>query len=122
MLERSADKRPERRRRRGRWEVATAQVQIVPVATPSPSMGDYLAEAVKAARAKGFEPEIGPTGTVIEGDVAKIVDGARAMHEAVFQAGLQRVVTTIVIDDRRDRPSSADQKVDSLEERVERQT
>jgi uncharacterized protein (TIGR00106 family) len=98
--------------------VATAEVQIVPVGTGGSSMGDYLAESVKAARERGLSPKVGATGTVLEGDVAKLLDGARAMHEAAFRRGLQRVVTTITIDDRRDKPSSAEQKVESLGKRL----
>jgi len=36
------------------------------------------------------------------------------MHEAVFAAGVMRVVTVITIDDRRDKKSSASGKIKSL--------
>ncbi|RLI37298.1 thiamine-binding protein, partial [Candidatus Bathyarchaeota archaeon] len=38
----------------------------------------------------------------------------RAAHEAVFKAGVGRVITTIRIDDRRDLKRSMEEKVESL--------
>jgi len=41
------------------------------------------------------------------------------MHEAVFNAGVMRVVTTIKIDDRRDKTSTMDSKMESLKRNLE---
>jgi len=42
------------------------------------------------------------------------------MHEAVLDAGVMRVVTTVKIDDRRDRDSSSTGKVESLKRELGR--
>ena len=99
--------------------MATAEIQIVPVGTATPSIGDYLADAVKAAKAKGIDPIVGPTGTYLEGDVPRLLEVARAMHEATFAHGAERVMTTLVIDDRRDKETSVREMVLSVEAKVE---
>ena len=57
-------------------------------------------------------------GTVIEGDLDTIMDTVRQMHEACFKKDVQRVVTTIKIDDRRDKPATIESKVQSVREKL----
>jgi uncharacterized protein (TIGR00106 family) len=52
--------------------------------------------------------------TIIEGDLPMLFEVIQAMHEIPFCDGIQRVATTIRIDDRRD---IADRK---MEEKVEK--
>jgi uncharacterized protein YqgV (UPF0045/DUF77 family) len=42
------------------------------------------------------------------------------MHEQPFTAGIQRVVTTIRIDDRRDRELTMNGKVEAVKTRLEK--
>jgi uncharacterized protein YqgV (UPF0045/DUF77 family) len=49
-------------------------------------------------------------GTNIEGDVQAILDLTRRVHEACLAQGAVRVVTTLKIDDRRDKPLSIEGK------------
>ena len=42
-----------------------------------------------------------------------------AAHEAIFEADVKHVVTTIRIDDRRDKEGSREEKVKSLKTRLE---
>jgi uncharacterized protein (TIGR00106 family) len=56
--------------------------------------------------------------TVIEGDLNRILEVVREMHEVPFRRGAQRVSTTLVIDDRRDKPLTMQGKVDSVEEKL----
>jgi uncharacterized protein (TIGR00106 family) len=98
--------------------MAIAEVQIVPIGTPTPSIGDFLADSIRAAKEKGLNPVVGPTGTILEADVARLLEVARAMHEASFTKGVLRVMTTVTIDDRRDKPVTAESKVRSLTQRL----
>jgi uncharacterized protein (TIGR00106 family) len=98
--------------------MAIAEVHIVPVGTPGPSMGDVLADSIRAARKEGLTTRVGPMGTVLEGEVPRLLEVAHAMHEAAFSRGLRRVVTTIVLDDRRDKSVTADEKVRAIERRL----
>jgi uncharacterized protein (TIGR00106 family) len=53
-------------------------------------------------------------GTIIEGDLDKILAVVRKMHEGTFGEGVARVLTTVKIDDRRDRAQGIKEKLNSL--------
>jgi uncharacterized protein (TIGR00106 family) len=56
-------------------------------------------------------------GTIIEGDLDKVLDLAKKMHEAVFDKEILRAVTIIRIDDRRDKPLSMEGKIKSVQDK-----
>lgn len=95
--------------------MAVIEVNIIPLGTGTASLSKYVAQAVEALQAEEdikYEPTA--MGTIIEGDLERLLALARKMHEAVFGAGVMRVVTVITIDDRRDKKSSASGKIKSL--------
>lgn len=100
--------------------MAIAEINIIPLGTPGPAVGDYIADAVRVLEESGVDFEVTAMSTIVEGEVEVILDLARRMHEVVFAKGLLRVVTTIRIDDRRDREVTADEKVDTVRERLRR--
>jgi uncharacterized protein (TIGR00106 family) len=58
-----------------------------------------------------------PMGTIIETDsLEKAFDVVKRTHEAVIEAGAKRVITTIKIDDRRDKDRKMEDKVEKLKE------
>jgi len=95
--------------------MAIAEVSVVPLGTGSPSVSRYVARAVKILQQeKDVKHEITPMGTVIEGDLDKILAVVRKMHEGTFAEGVSRVITSIKIDDRRDKVQGMKEKVNSL--------
>ena len=95
--------------------MAVIEVSIIPLGTGTPSLSKYIARAVEALQGEEdirYEPTA--MGTIIEGDLERLLTLARKMHEAVFDAGVMRVVTVIEIDDRRDKVSGASGKIESL--------
>ncbi len=98
--------------------MAIIELNIIPLGTPSPSIGDAVAAAVGALRAQGLSCELTPFGTVLDGSVEEALDAAKAAHEAAFAGGVQRVMTIIKIDDRRDKQATAASKVESLRARL----
>jgi len=95
--------------------MAVAEISIVPLGTETPSISKYVARAVKVLQQeKELKYEITSMGTIIEGDLDKILTVAKKMHEEVFAEGVARVITIIKIDDRRDKALSMKGKVDSL--------
>nr|MDO8045412.1 MTH1187 family thiamine-binding protein [Candidatus Baldrarchaeota archaeon] len=63
--------------------------------------------------------QVTPMGTGVEGDdLAEILKVILEAHEAVFKAGAQRVVTTIKIDDRRDKKETMEYKVKAVKEKM----
>ena len=92
-----------------------AEVSIVPIGTETPSVSKHLARALRVLEGEnGIKYELTSMGTIIEGDLDKILSLARKMHESAFGEELVRVVTTIKIDDRRDKPSTMSAKIESL--------
>jgi uncharacterized protein (TIGR00106 family) len=95
-----------------------AEISIIPLGTGTPSVSEYIGEAVKIIKSRGIPYRVCPMGTVVEGELDEVLDLLRDIHEAPFLMGAQRVVTRLVIDERRDKPASMGQKVNSVKERV----
>lgn len=93
-----------------------AELEIIPIGTKSPSLSVLLADVAKLIDTSGLDYRVGPMGTVVEGDWDQIMRLARQCHVAVLQSS-HRVMTTIRIDDRKDKPGAGRivQKVQSLE-------
>ena len=93
-----------------------AELEIVPIGTNNASLSALSAEVAKLIDTSGLEYRVGPMGTVVEGDWDEVIRVARRCHEAMLRAS-SRVMTTIRIDDRKDKPGPGRiiQKVQSLE-------
>jgi len=99
--------------------MAIAEISVVPLGTKTPSVSRYVARAVRVLeREKDIKYELTAMGTVIEGDLDKILAVVKKMHEETFGDGVARVLTTIKIDDRRDKPQSMKAKVNSLKNKL----
>ena len=99
--------------------MAIAEISVVPLGTKTPSVSRYVARAVRVLeREKDIKYELTAMGTVIEGDLDKILAVVKKMHEETFGDGVARVLTTIKIDDRRDKPQSMKAKVNSLKKKL----
>ena len=100
--------------------MALVEVAIIPLGTGTPSVSQYVAQAVKVLQGKeDIKYELTAMGTIIEGDLEQLLALTRKMHEAVFDAGAMRVVTTLKIDDRRDKTSTISSKIESLKRELE---
>jgi uncharacterized protein (TIGR00106 family) len=62
-------------------------------------------------QAKGLDYQLTAMGTVIQGPLERVLELVRQMHEVPFTLGVKRVVTTINIDDRRDKPATIESKI-----------
>jgi len=100
--------------------MAIAEVSVVPLGTKTPSVSQYVARAIKILeREKDIKHELTAMGTILEGDLDVILAVARKMHETVFGEDTARVVTTIKIDDRRDKPQTMSGKLDSVRKKLQ---
>ena len=99
-----------------------AYFSIAPVGIKSTSMGSYVAAAVAAINeVKGLKCEITPMGTVMEADsLETIFEAVEAAHEAIVDKGIARVESTLIIDDRRDKPRTMKDKVNSVKKRMKK--
>ena len=99
--------------------MAIVGVSIVPVGTRTPSLSKYVARALKVLELqKDVTHQLTPMGTVLEGDLDNVLSVVRQMHESVFDEEVQRVLTSITIDDRRDKPSTMEAKVSSVQRKL----
>ena len=99
--------------------MAMVEVSIVPVGTGSPSASEYVAQALKVLEAeKDLKYELTAMGTIIQGDLDRLLEVVRKMHEAVLDSGVKRAVTTIKIDDRRDKALSISGKIAAVKKKM----
>ncbi len=99
--------------------MAVIEVTVVPIGTPSSSLSEYVAGCVKLLMdSEGISYQLTPMGTVIEGDLDRVLALTRLMHEHPFEKGVSRVVTTLRIDDRRDKDLTMKGKVEAVKTRL----
>ena len=100
--------------------MAILEISIVPVGTGNTSVSKYVASALKLLKNKGMKYELSSMGTVIEGELDELLKAAKEMHESCFKESVKRVVTTIKIDDRRDKALSIEGKKSSVYKKMGR--
>ena len=100
--------------------MAIAEITVIPIGTPTPSIGDWIAESVRVLEKEKIRYEVSPTGTLLEGKYSDILRVAGKMHSAALKKGIKRVFTTIVLDDRRDKEVTMKSKVASVKKRLKK--
>ncbi|MGQ9689083.1 MAG: MTH1187 family thiamine-binding protein [Desulfobaccales bacterium] len=98
--------------------MALMEISIVPLGLGTPSVGDHIAALVDYLRQNKIPHRLTDMGTIIEGSPDKLLHWARILHELPFEKGVQRVVTHITIDDRRDKRVGLNDKITSVEGRL----
>jgi uncharacterized protein (TIGR00106 family) len=99
--------------------MAIVEVTVIPIGTGSTSVSQYVADCHKVLEGEeGINLLLTPMGSVLEGDLEIIFEAIRKMHEVPFDNGAMRVSTTIRIDDRRDITASIEQKLKSVQEKM----
>lgn len=95
-----------------------AEISVVPLGTGSTSLSQYVASCMKLLDGrKDVSYQLTPMGTVIEGPLGKVLEVTRELHEIPFSRGAFRVLTTLKIDDRRDKAVTMAGKVGSVVKR-----
>ena len=89
-----------------------AELSAVPVGTGTPSVSKYVSVAVKELEKMNLNPKLNAMCTEFEAsDIEIICTAFENVHNALFEAGAERVVTTLKIDERRDKNSSIKKKI-----------
>jgi len=99
-----------------------ASLTVTPIGTETPSLSRYVAECARVLDESGVKHTLTPMGSVLEGSLEEILQVVRKVHEIPFTQGVQRVTTRLTIDDRRDKETSAQGKLDSVEKRLKGKT
>ncbi|WP_347549623.1 MTH1187 family thiamine-binding protein [Pseudalkalibacillus hwajinpoensis] len=97
--------------------MAIVDVTVIPIGTETPSVSRYVAnvQEVLETFTDRVTYRLTPMSTLIEGELSDLLEVVQAIHEAPFQAGIERVATNIRIDDRRDKKGKMDDKLESVE-------
>src|SRR5919202_2891117 len=97
------------------------EISIEPIGTSDTSMSKEIAAAYSAIRniTNLKKVTLTPMSTQIESNnLDDIFQAIRVAHNSAKSAGAKRIISTIRIDERLDKPNSLDEKVQSVNARV----
>ncbi|MBS3942700.1 MAG: MTH1187 family thiamine-binding protein [Dethiobacter sp.] len=97
--------------------MAVVDVTVLPIGTGATSLSDFVVACQRELKlcGEGLNFQLTAMGTIIEGDLDRVLEVIRRLHEVPFNHGAMRVSTTIKIDDRRDKAGTILQKIQSVE-------
>jgi len=97
------------------------EMSVIPIGTRSASLSKYVAEIFEMIKKeKNIKYELTAMGTIIESEsIDNLLRIVKKIHEIFFTIGVQRVVTTIKIDDRRDKQLTIKGKLNSVYNKIE---
>lgn len=92
------------------------EFSIVPIGSGT-SLSKYVAECLRIVQDSGMKHQLTPMGTVLEGEGDEVIPVIMRCHDTVMSMS-ERVLTSIKIDDRRDRPNDMERKMRSVKEKL----
>ncbi len=99
--------------------MAIMRIGIFPIGTGTTSISEHIAEAVKILKKeRRVKYSLGPMGTTVEGDLDRLMGLAKKMHRTVLKGNVQRVITSLTIDERLDKELSIEGKVEAVREKL----
>ena len=96
------------------------EINIIPIGKEGASLSEALAEVLKVVEERNIQYQLGPMSTVLEGELDTLLEVAREMHEVCFAQGYPRVVTSIRIDDRRDKDLNMQYKTQTVAAKLDK--
>lgn len=94
-----------------------ANVCLVPLGT-GVSLSPYIAACEKVLAEAGLKPALHANGTNVEGEWDAVFAAIKRCHATVHAMGAPRIVTTIQVGTRTDRPQTMEHKVASVLEKL----
>ena len=94
------------------------EFSIVPIGASS-SVGAKVAEVLDLVDSSGLSYKLTPMGTIVEGEWDELLRLVKECHMKMMEHE-ERVLTRIIIDDRKGKTGSIDRKVRSIEKRLGR--
>lgn len=98
--------------------MALLQLTVIPLGTGTPSVGEYVADIQRALEKENARFQLNDMGTLIEGEATDLLALVAKIYELPFQKGARRVVTQMVIDDRRDKHVALGEKIEAVRKRL----
>ncbi len=93
--------------------MAVADITVVPWYPVSDEEGGYalVDKAIEVIKDSGLKYEVGPMSTAVEGSLEDILQLIPNIHALTFENGVERVLTTLRIDDVRNGHVCMEEKV-----------
>lgn len=99
--------------------MAVCSISVVPIGTGDTSVSPFVAECQKVLENnKKIKYRLTPMATVLEGEMSDLLDAVSELHAVPFRKGALRVMTTLMIDERRDRGLTMEGKIRSVRDRL----
>jgi uncharacterized protein (TIGR00106 family) len=96
-------------------ESVITELKVIPLGTGSASLSEYVAAVVKVVKqTKGITCQVTPMATIVQGSLSRVLKLAQQIHEIPFTMGAERVLTSITIDDRRDKQITMASKIKAV--------
>ncbi len=100
--------------------MATADLTVIALGRPDASASAYIAEIQRRlARQERVRYAMHAMGTSLEGETADILAVVGELHAVPFDQGVPRVYTVLKLDERRDKAQTLEDKVASVERRLQ---
>ncbi len=94
---------------------------VVPIGV-GVSVSSYVTACERVLRNAGLKTFMHAYGTNIEGEWEEVFEAVRQCHETVHEMGAPRISTTIRLGTRTDRTQTMDEKIESVERKLQDET
>ena len=96
-------------------EQVIAEMVVVPIGTETPDVAKYVKSCLDVVKqAKDVTYTLTAMSTIVQGPLDRVLEIYKMMHEVPFGAGVKRVLSTLKIDDRRDRLATMESKIKAV--------
>ena len=102
--------------------MAILEISVVPIGTGNTSLSAYVADCLRILKKGKVHYELSSMGTNIEGNLKDLFKIAIKMHQIPFKKGALRVLTTLKIDDRRDKKGTLEGKKRAVKSKLRRKS
>ncbi len=83
------------------------------------SLSKYVAACEKVIEEAGLKADLHAYGTNVEGEWDLVMGALKRCHEVIHEMGAPRITTTVKLGTRVDRPQTMEDKVRSVQEKLE---
>ncbi len=99
---------------------AIADIAIIPLGVGL-SLSPYVAACERVLTEAGLEPQLHANGTNVEGEWDVVMTALKRCHEVLHEMGAPRVATNMRLGTRIDKKQTRDDKIASVERKLDAQ-
>jgi len=92
-----------------------ASFTIIPLGTSTPSVSRYVANVLDVFDSLKLKYQLTPMCTIIEGEEEEIFKAIVEIKKKLFEMGLKRIVYSLNVDERIDKPLTMSGKIESVQ-------